>query len=262
MNKPTPLIISGCCGRMGSLLVEEALKNKAHFQLVGGTEPASNGQLGTTIPGTDNLTVTDDLKALSGKGKIIIEFTTPKATLANARIAAETRTPMVIGTTGLTPDQNKELEGCAKRVPIFWSPNMSIGIVIVRRSITAISKLLFDFGLGKQTGVNISETHHSQKQDKPSGTAKALAEELVKTTGWLIKDEEIEAKREGDVIGVHSVTFNCPSEKITLSHEATDRRVFAQGALLVAQNFSRAFKKPGLYNMDDFISSITSSHEK
>jgi len=250
------LVVSGCCGRMGTLLVEEAVKDPSHFILTGGLEHAGHPQLGKPLPARRSVRISDDLQSLLRQADLMIEFTLPEATLANARIAAEAKVPMVIGTTGFTPQQTAELKELARRIPIFWSPNMSIGIVILRRTITSISKLLFDFGLAEQVKAEISETHHTRKADKPSGTAKALAQELLKATGWLIRDEEIEAKREGDVIGIHAVTFHAPSENITLRHEATDRRVFAQGALLVARNFHELWKKPGFYGMDDFVSAI------
>ena len=252
----TRLVISGCCGRMGTLLAEEAVKDPSHFTLTGALEHAGHPQLGKPLPARQSIRVSDDLRSLLRQADLMIEFTLPEATLANARIAAEAKVPMIIGTTGFTPEQTAELKELARRIPIFWSPNMSIGIVIVRRAINSISKLLFNFGLAEQIKVGISETHHTKKVDKPSGTAKALAQELLKATGWLIRDEEIEAKREGEVIGVHEVTFRAPSENIGLRHEATDRRVFAQGALLVARNFQELWKKPGFYGMDDFVSAI------
>ena len=241
---------------MGSLLVEGALRDRSHFQLVGGTEPEGHPDLGQSLDQDSQAPIENQLKTLTGQANLIIEFTTPEATIANAQIAAQAKIPMVIGTTGFTPEQLKTLKAAAKKIPIFWSPNMSIGIVIIRKTISSVSQLLFRFGLGDQTKVSLSETHHSRKKDAPSGTAKALAEELLKATGWLIKNEEIEAKREGDVVGIHSVTFAAPSENITLTHEATDRRVFAEGALLVARNFHRLWKQPGWYSMDDFITAI------
>jgi len=259
VDTPVRLAINGCCGRMGALICEGALKDPAHFPWVGGTETPDHPQVGQKLPGTDNSIVSGSLDGLVGEVNLIVEFTSPKATLCHAEIAVAAKIPMVIGTTGFTADQLKTLQHHARRIPIFWSPNMSIGIVIIRRTITAVSELLFRFGLGEATHVSLSETHHTRKKDKPSGTAKALAHELLKATGWLIHEEEIEAKREGDVIGIHSLTFNCPSEKITLTHEATDRRVFADGALLVARNFHRLWQRPGWYGMDDFIQAIQES---
>ena len=257
----TRLVITGCCGRMGTLLMEEAAKNPS-FKLAGAVENRGHPQVGRPHTACPELTVTDDLEGALRGADLLIEFTMPAATLANARTAAAAKVPMVIGTTGFTPEQRAELQQLSHKIPLFWSPNMSIGIVIVRRMISSLSKLLFDFGLTEKVTASISEIHHAKKLDKPSGTAKALAEELLKSTGWLIRDEEIEAKREGEVIGVHSVVFRAPSENITLMHEATDLRVFAQGALLVAANFRNLWKKPGWYGMDDFVSAVEKARGK
>ena len=256
MDAPVRLVISGCGGRMGSLLVEEALKSKTHFLLTGAVEGAGHAQIGQPVVPNSKIRVTSDFHMVLKEADLVIEFTRPDVSMLHAQEAAKARVPILIGTTGFTSSQFDQLQALSKQIPIFWSPNMSIGIVIVRRTIAAISKLLFNFGLGEQTKVSLSETHHTRKLDKPSGTAKALAEELMKATGWLIKDEEIDAKREGDVIGIHSVTFDNPSEKITVMHEATDRRVFAQGALLVARNFRVLFPKPGWYDMDHFVDAM------
>ena len=241
---------------MGSLLVEETLRDRDHFQVTGAVEGEGHPQLGQLVAAGSKIRVAADFQAVLREADLVIEFTRPDVSILHAQQAAKAHVPMLIGTTGFTSSQFDQLQALAKQIPLFWSPNMSIGIVIVRRTIAAVSKLLFNFGLGEQTQVSMSETHHTQKLDKPSGTAKALAQELMKATGWLIRDEEIEARREGEVIGIHSVTFHNPSEKITLLHEATDRRVFAQGALLVARNFRLLFTKPGWYDMDHFVEAM------
>ena len=256
MSNLIHLVITGCCGRMGTLLIEEAAKNPAQFAVTGAVEHAGHPQIGRPLAAKPDLTVTDNLHGVLRGADLIIEFTVPEATLANARTAAAAKVPMVLGTTGFTQEQSAELQQLARKIPIFWSPNMSIGIVILRRTISSLSKLIFDFGLSEKVKAEISEIHHTKKLDKPSGTAKALAQELLKATGWLIRDEEIEAKREGEVIGVHAVTFRAPSENLTLLHEATDRRVFAQGALLVAAHFRKLWKRPGWHGMDDFVGAM------
>lgn len=253
MSAPIRLVISGCRGRMGTLLVEEALAHPKQFALAGGAESPGHSDLGQPVATGQSARITPDFRSTLKAADLVIEFTQPEVSMAHAALAAEARVPMLIGTTGFTSAQFDALRVYARQIPIFWSPNMSVGIVVVRRMITAASKLLFDFGLGEKTRVTLSETHHTRKLDKPSGTAKALAQELFDATGWLIRDEEIEARREGEVIGIHSVTFHCPSEKITLTHEATDRRVFAQGALLIAQGFRTLFPKPGWYTMDQYV---------
>lgn len=256
-KEPVRLIVSGCCGRMGALIIEEAAKEKnlSRFQVVGGVEGTGHPQIGQHLPGVvGSAKVTSNLEDIIHAGNLIIEFTLPEATLEHAEIAAKFKVPIIIGTTGFTNEQLKQLKSLALKIPIFWSPNMSLGIVVVRRAITAISQLLFKLDL--ETQAHISEIHHTKKLDKPSGTAKALAQELYKSTGWLIEDEKIESKREGEVVGVHSVMFRCPSENITLMHEATDRRVFAQGAVSIAKHFLGLWKKPGWYSMDHYISAI------
>jgi 4-hydroxy-tetrahydrodipicolinate reductase len=251
------LIINGCRGRMGTLLVEEALKQPSVFDLVGVTEYAEHPEIGKPLPQKPALKISGSLKPLLAKADLIVEFTTIESTLCHAREAAAAKVAMVIGTTGFSSDQFEQLKKYAKQTPIFWSPNMSIGIVIIRRTIAAVSQLLQQFGLSEKTHIQLSETHHTKKLDKPSGTAKALAQQIFQSTGWLIKDEEIEARREGDVVGIHSVVFECPSENLTLTHEATDRRVFAQGALLIAQNLQKiSNKKAGWITMDDAVTAL------
>lgn len=256
---PVRLIVSGCCGRMGRLIVEEASHEKdlSLFQVVGGVEAAGHAQLGQNLPGIiGSARITSVLDEILRAGNLIVEFTTPEVTLAHAETAAKAGVPMLIGTTGFRAEQLEQLKSLAHKIALFWSPNMSIGIVVVRRTLHAISKLLAHLYPNERIPVSISEVHHAQKIDKPSGTARALAQEVSKAANWLIRDEEIEARRQGDVVGIHAVTFNCPSENITLRHEATDRRVFAQGALRIAKNFHRVFRRPGWYEMDDFIDAL------
>ncbi len=241
---------------MGTLLVEEALKHPSVFELTGVTEYAEHPEIGKPLPQKPELKISGSIKELLSKADLIVEFTTVESTLCHAKEAAAAQVAMVIGTTGFSAEQFEQLKRYAKKTPIFWSPNMSIGIVIIRRTIAAVSQLLAQFGLSEQTHIQLSETHHTQKLDKPSGTAKALAQQVFQSTGWLIKDEEIDARREGDVVGIHSVVFQCPSENLSLTHEATDRRVFAQGALLIARNLRRFCKKTGWVTMDDVVTAL------
>ncbi|MBI3323538.1 MAG: 4-hydroxy-tetrahydrodipicolinate reductase [Candidatus Omnitrophica bacterium] len=262
-NGPVRIAVSGAAGRMGSLILEEAARQPSLFQVAAALEQPGHPGLGKPLAaepppaGTGHcVRVESDVPAALARADLLIEFTTPDASLSHAEAAAAARVPMIIGTTGFTPEQMERLQAHARRIPIFWSPNMSLGIVVVRRAIGSISGLLFNFGLNEKTKVQISETHHTRKKDSPSGTAKALRDELLKQTGWLIRDEEIEARREGEVIGIHSVTFDCGSERITLTHEATDRRVFAQGALVIARHFRALWTQPGWHGMDDFVGAM------
>jgi 4-hydroxy-tetrahydrodipicolinate reductase len=238
---------------MGSLIVEEALKERAQFELVGGLEQENHPQIGQPLPGATHLKINGNLKELLARADLLIEFTTPEATLVHARVAAEAKVPMVIGTTGLTNEQFAELETLAQQTPIFWSANMSIGLFILRKTIQTILQLLKRYRLDGVTRVSISETHHTQKKDAPSGTAKQLAQDVQAASGKSAQEIPIDWKREGQVVGLHTVHFTLGPERISLEHEALDRRVFAIGALRAAVEFHRTAKRPGWYTMDDLI---------
>lgn len=247
------LVVNGCCGRMGALICEEAAKDSARFELVGAVEHKGHPMIGKPLASHPRLNVTDDLRIALTHADLAIEFTNPEASVRNAKIVADTKVAMVIGTTGFTPEQFSQLRESAKQIPIFWSPNMSVGIIIVRRTIASIFELFRKFGLNDSVKVQMSEVHHTEKKDAPSGTAKQLAEDVRKASGLPFRDEEITAIREGTVVGIHTLTLESGAERIQLQHEATDRRVFAQGALLVSENFLKKFSRPGWYTMDDLL---------
>ncbi|MBI1953775.1 MAG: 4-hydroxy-tetrahydrodipicolinate reductase [Candidatus Omnitrophica bacterium] len=245
--------VSGCCGRMGSLIVEEILKDPLRFQLAGAFEQAGHEKLGAGIPGAPGVRVQSDLASHLAGVQSLIEFTTAGATVEHARYASAAGVPMVIGTTGFDPSQMEELRSLAARIPIFWSANMSLGVVILRQALRSLADGYRKFGLLDKAAIALSETHHVRKKDKPSGTAKLLAQEIFRAAGRKIQDQEIEARRIGEVVGIHSVSFVTPAEKISIQHEALDRRLFAQGALWAAQAFQAFWKKPGWYEMDDLL---------
>lgn len=197
--------------------------------------------------------MTSRLQEALQNADLLIEFTNPEATLLHAEAAAQAQVPLLIGTTGFSDEQLEKLKSFSSIVPIFWSPNMSLGIIIIRKTIVFLWDLYQKFGMNERTSIEIAETHHVRKKDRPSGTAKLLAQEVRLASGRSIPDDHIRVSREGDVIGVHRLTFDSGSERIILQHDATERRLFAQGALVMARNFMRAKGKPGWYAMDDFV---------
>lgn len=255
-SKPVRLVVSGCCGRMGSLIVEEALRDTGSFELAGGVEQEGHARIGQPLNPSSRSKVSSDLPQLLSQADLLIEFTTPHASLTHARQAAQAGKPMLIGTTGFSAQELEELRRHSQKIPILWSPNMSIGVVVLRRTMAAVCELLRKFQLESKVSFRLSETHHAQKKDKPSGTARLLAEDLRRLSGRPLEDSQIESIREGEVIGIHTVRFDLPAERIQLTHEAKDRRLFAQGALLVARHFHRVAPRPGWYTMDDFVSAL------
>lgn len=251
---PLKIVVSGCCGRMGMLIIEEIVKEPAHFTLVGALEHPGHPRIGQPLPAKPNLKVGDNLPALLLKADLLIEFTTPEATLLHAKDAAEAGVAMIIGTTGLTSQQIDQLRSQIHgKIPVFISPNMSMGIFVLRKTVGDISKRLSRCGI--PVHMKLSETHHAKKKDRPSGTAKQLAKDVQEATGQVIPDDKISVTRDEnyDVVGIHAVSFEIGAERITLEHEALDRRVFAQGALVAAKAFLKIDRKPGWYTMDDLV---------
>jgi 4-hydroxy-tetrahydrodipicolinate reductase len=195
---------------------------------------------------------------------VVVDFTNPEASLATAGCAVRHGNPMVIGTTGFNPVQRKELEEYARLSPLFLSPNMSVGINVLLKALPELIRLL-----GDAYDVDIVELHHNRKKDAPSGTALRLAECVAEAKGWDFaetgcchregvigerpkREIGVQTVRGGDIVGVHTLYFMGPGERIELTHQAHGRENFAQGALRAARWMAGA--KPGkLYSMLDVL---------
>lgn len=217
------LAISGYKGRMGSRLLELASKDK-DFEVVARIEKG------------------DDTEPLKN-ADVLIEFTTPEATMSHLIQAVKYKKSVVIGTTGLTPEQIENIKEASRHIPILFSPNMSIGINLLFRFIGDIAK-----GLGKDYDIELIEAHHKTKVDAPSGTAKRFIKELCDATGKQIPAHSL---RLGDIIGEHIIIFAGNSERIEITHKAHSRDVFALGALRGAKWLAK--KPQGLYDMQDVL---------
>lgn len=238
------VLVTGAQGRMGHA-VQRVVAESPDLVLVGAVDQG------------------DDPWAISVPIDVVVDFTAPEATLGYARFAAERGVPIIAGTTGLTPAQKSELTQLATRVPIVYAPNMSVGVNVlldlVGRAVTA---------LGPGWDAEIVETHHRHKVDAPSGTALRLAEAVAQARGVVLADHAryerkgligerpateigIQTLRGGDVIGEHTVTLFGTSERIELTHRATDRAIFARGALRAARWV--VDKPPALYSMSDVL---------
>ncbi|MBU4483955.1 4-hydroxy-tetrahydrodipicolinate reductase [bacterium] len=177
---------------------------------------------------------------------VLIDFSTPSAMLKYASIAAGKKKPMVIGTTGLTEDEINQLRTLSNKTAILFSPNMSLGVNVLWNLIKNAGNALND-----SYKIEISETHHVHKKDKPSGTAKMMLQVAQKTKAGKSQDMPVEALRHGEVVGNHTIKFSHPLETLEITHRAHDRSVFAMGALTAAKWI--VDKKPGLYDMSDVL---------
>lgn len=255
----TSIIVMGAKGRMGTMIAG-FVKNDEELDLAAVVERAGCDD-GLDVWGC--LCGTELAKVLPEcKGAVIIDFTAPEASLNTARIAAEFGNPVVIGTTGLNDEQQQELRELAKKSPIFWAPNMSVGVNVLLKVLPDLVKKL-----GLNYDIDMVELHHNQKKDAPSGTALNLAECLADARDWDLKEvgtycregiigerpkKEIGVQtiRGGDVVGVHTMYFMGPGERIEVTHQAHSRETFAAGSLRAAKWLKD--KKPGkLYNMQD-----------
>ena len=179
------------------------------------------------------------------ESNVIIDFSHAGAIAEVCRVAAQYRTPAVIGTTGHSPEQKEMIQSAAKEAAIVYASNFSVGVNVLFAVTSKAAELL-----GDSFDVRISETHHTRKKDAPSGTAKTLAE-TIKAARKAQRDVPIESIREGEVVGDHTVFFNGSGEQLELTHRASTREIFARGALRAAEWV--VGKPPGLYSMRDVL---------
>ncbi len=232
------LAVSGCCGKMGRRIIDLAGQDKA-FRFVACLENIGHPDIGKDILG---IKISDNLDVIKAAG-VLIEFTTPQATIEHIKAAVRFSIPVVVGTTGLSEGDLAELKKASKKIPVLFSPNMSVGVNCLFGLIGDAAKRL-----GPDYQVNITEAHHIHKKDSPSGTAKRLAE-IIKESGSEVTG--IKAIREGEIVGDHRVIFESAVDRIELFHSAKTRDIFAIGALRAAKFIIG--KKPGLYSMEDVL---------
>ena len=260
-------IISGAAGRMGRSLIG-AVQTSDEFSLVGALESENSELLGLDageLAGVGKagvlLSTTDE--SLVEQADVMIDFSSPLASVFNAETCAELGTALVIGTTGMDFEQEKTLKKGSNRIPIFVSPNMSLGMSMLYRLVeNAVSTL------GKNFDVEIFEAHHSGKKDAPSGTALRLGEVIANARGVDLREKAVfdrsgdiktrvpdsigfSSVRGGDIAGDHTVILAGDGERLELTHRAHDRSNFVHGALLAA-SFVCA-NPPGLYGMSDLL---------
>jgi len=224
MSNPVKVIICGAKGRMGRALVACAQADP-ELQVVG------------------EIDLGDDLSNVVGKCDVIIDFSARETAAAVAKLAADHKKALVIGTTGHTDREKQAMRGLIKPIPVVWSSNFSTGVNALFWATAKIAEIV-----GPKWEAEIVETHHTAKKDAPSGTAKRLQEILKHVRG---KETPTHALRVGDVVGDHTVTFGAPGERIELTHRASSRETFARGALRAAK--WAVLQKPGLYDMQDVL---------
>ena len=250
------LAVTGCLGRMGQQIIK-SVKFDKNFKLVTVTESKKTNK---KIQG---LKISKNNLDVFKKTNLIIDFTIPKCTMDILKIAVKLKKRVVIGTTGFTKKEENLIKKYSKKIPILKAGNMSLGINLLMYLTEITSKSLGNSFLSK-----IFEVHHKHKKDYPSGTAlmlgKGIATGKNKNLDKLIGKKYLNRKtfpfgkkinfnsiRKGEIIGEHEVKFSSGKEIITLNHEAFDRTLYSEGALVAGKWLMT--KKPGLYSMRDLM---------
>jgi 4-hydroxy-tetrahydrodipicolinate reductase len=255
-----PVIIMGANGRMGATLSHMAVHDP-ELELAGLVERKGRQQ---GLEGFGCPVVEDVRELLDISGAVVIDFTAPAVTLEVAARAAEKSVPLVMGTTGLSQEELDRLGQLASRTPMFWAPNMSVGVNALLRCLPDLVRIL-----GEDYDLEVMEIHHKHKKDAPSGTALKLAQCLAKARNKALDEVGcfsrhgiigerpkgaigVQSLRGGDVVGDHTVYCLGPGERIEITHRAHSRETFASGALRAAK-WIRSQQPGRLYTMADML---------
>ncbi len=263
----TRIAITGAGGRMGKILIE-AVNLAEGVTLAAAIERPESSLVGADAGelagiGRNNVAVVGDVSLTLDEIDVLIDFSVPTATLANARICAAAGKGMVIGTTGFTAEQKEELLAYQAQIPICMAANFSTGVNLCFKLLDMAARVL-----GDDVDIEIYEAHHRHKVDAPSGTAlrmgEVLADALDRDLGKVAvygregqtgardrKTIGFATARGGDVVGDHTVMFLADGERVEITHKASSRMSFARGAVRAAGWLKD--KPAGLYDMQDVL---------
>ncbi len=236
--------IAGASGRMGRTLIEAV-------QAAPGAELAAAFDIG------------DDIEAALGKADCLIDFTRPEGTLKHMEICRKRGVHMVIGTTGMNTEQKLAIQDASRDIPIVFAPNMAVGVNLVFKLLDTAARIL-----NEGYDIEILEAHHRHKVDAPSGTALRMGEVVAAALGRDLADCAVYGRegltgerpatqigfstvRGGDIVGDHTVFFIGTGERVEITHKASSRMHFAQGALRAARFLNG--KARGLFDMQDVL---------
>lgn len=261
------VIIAGAAGRMGMNLVRAVNASKdtvfgAAFERPDHPFVGEDAGMAAGV-GASGVTISGSLETVAVKGRVLIDFTSPEATMEHLRVAAARGLSAVVGTTGLSTEMQDEIREICRDMACVFSPNMSVGM-------NMMFKVVGDLAASLKAGydVEVVEIHHRMKRDAPSGTALKLAEVLAGASGRNLQDSAVYARhgitgartdeeigvqsiRGGDVTGEHTVFFIGNGERLEVTHRAQSRENFAHGAMRAA--LWVAGRAPGLYDMQDVL---------
>ena len=263
----TRIAITGAAGRMGRSLIE-ACQQTDGLDVTVALEHPENSLLGSDagdLAGIGKLGVTlgADLAAVTDAFDVLIDFTRPEPTLANLELCRQAGRRMVIGTTGFSDEQKAQIADAARDIAIVFAPNMSVGVNLCLKLLDTAARVL-----GDELDVEIIEAHHRHKVDAPSGTALRMGEVVAAALGRDLKTCAVygreghtgerdsktigfETIRAGDIVGDHTVMFAGSGERVEITHKASSRMTFANGAVRAAAWLMG--RETGLFDMQDVL---------
>jgi 4-hydroxy-tetrahydrodipicolinate reductase len=267
MGTPVRIAVLGAAGKMGQAIVR-AIADTPGAVLAAAIEREGSAAIGRDAAALAGLapgqiTIGGELP---GTGvDAWIDFSSPAASVAHARAAAERGVALVVGTTGLSPADRASIAEAARSIPVVLSPNMSVGVNVLLRLVAEAAR-----ALGPDYDIEVLETHHRHKRDAPSGTALRLAEALAEATGRDLagtaryarhgdigprpaSEIGLQTLRGGDVVGDHTVFFLAQGERVEITHRASSRETFARGAVRAALWLRAQPRAPKLYDMRDVL---------
>ena len=260
--------IIGCTGRMGKALIEQAQLDN-NILLIGGSVRDGSQKRQENISHLINgdpveITIGNSNKELIKSCDAVIDFTTPEVSLQNAKLCAEFKKILVIGTTGFSEEEFTRLKEYGKKTKIVWGSNMSLGVNLLNLLTSKTAQIL-----GEDFDIEVLEMHHNKKVDSPSGTALTLGEHAAKGRDLNLNEVKNASRdgiigerkkneigfatlRGGTVVGEHTVIFAGDNERVELTHKASDRKIFAKGAIK-ASLWADEQKNNGYYTMMDVV---------
>jgi 4-hydroxy-tetrahydrodipicolinate reductase len=264
----TRIGITGAGGRMGGTLMEAIGLAGAPLELTAAIEQPGSSLLGADAgelsgQGKNGVPVVDSLADVIDRIDVLIDFTVPAATVANLSVCAAHGVAMVIGTTGFTPQQQREIEQASNRIAVCKASNFSTGVNLCFQLLAMAARVL-----GDDVDIEIYEAHHRHKIDAPSGTALSMGEVVATALGRDLQKVAVYGRegqtgareretigfatvRAGDIVGDHTVTFAAEGERVEITHKASSRMSFARGAVRAARWLAE--RDPGMYDMQDVL---------
>jgi 4-hydroxy-tetrahydrodipicolinate reductase len=258
----TAIAVNAATGKMGQQIIDEAIDHTA-IDLTAAFCRSAHPFYNKTVRRSSNTSYSNDIDKGLSESQVVIDFSLPSVTVALLERAVLAKTPLLIGTTGFTEQQLTLIDSASQVIPILLAPNTSIGVNATLSLLSKAASLI-----GKESNIEIIESHHKNKLDAPSGTAIKMGNVIADTLGLDFSERSVYDRSEtntprseseigvsvvraGSIVGEHKVLFALENEIISIEHKAQNRKCFAEGAVKAAIWLAK--QNSGLYSMKDFI---------